>query len=921
MGFSSFSSMLHPSASPFRGFSDSGNPGGDFWKATVICFFTFLILLSAGTADARFFNLSFQNLTTDMPFPNGQKAYRLGNVNNGNGTMVFERLTLTDLQLLASLDGMNASVTSFDSDCNTAEVLLFTATAQCHSYAESHLMLNFTAYRNSVSPTYPVRINAYVYLEAYGNQTGNADCGATEYASFFVRVYNWSSGAWANFYASTGTGLRSYAGWINITINSPSYVNSTTGEVRYNISAYAYQCNGQSNTQQSMCGSMAWAYVYVDYIEVFQEVPDSYTTPVGVSYVTDSLPPTWSDVVYNETVSLTARATDSSGNGVASFPILLYAVDESGNEQLVGIGITNSTGYATSFRIISGEGYRMNFSRIAAWDGWIINNYAYVRNSTTGSQTITPPETKGRNIAIVPATYVLNLIGRMYYPGGVDWARFVWYVHDTSIQRYRGIPISQKFVNNTVSFSVWKYGLDYNCTDNSTPCDREGIFGNAQRPYWNPACIVIGQRSTTMTPLCDRTPVGYTPLRARVSVHLLSITITANVGGVVEFPNCYVDTDPYGRQVGAHRCGLFSGYRVGPLIQMNIPDNALGFSGWIAVDSYGGTLGKLMASTTYRQHEGPGNLSLTEHNLNICGMSSIQNACQVGHTEYAFSYETQTPITVPDVFLGADATGYAWLQPDRRGGLGTIGFLALYGDRNHVVGMIMGHRFGVHPFVALVQTVPEYPSTQAGWNGYEHRWLYYLFENLRFIAETQGKELSIWNYRYPNATAQANLVRSFEDLIVDFTPYLNSTLSLLVQAPTTLVYPFVVSTVLNLGDFGYLMKITYSNQTIFNKGMDAALALMTNLGNILGPPPPNCHLSNPNWNDPSSYPCYGLNFIWAGSDLLSYSERELFAYRLVELFNTLVSLAIELMKAFPELNNTSAPWTYPKWNYNWIYPE
>ncbi|MCS7145035.1 MAG: hypothetical protein NZ879_08465, partial [Archaeoglobaceae archaeon] len=161
----------------------------------------------------------------------------------------------------------------------------------------------------------------------------------------------------------------------------------------------------------------------------------------------------------------------------------------------------------------------------------MINNTAYVRDPTCGSQTITPPPDRGRNIAIVPATYVLNLVGRMYYPGGVDWARFVWFIHDTSVERHRAIPISQKFNNTSVSFSVWKFGLDYNCTDNRTPCDREGIFGTTPRPYWDPACITIGKRDDLITPFCDRTPVGNTPLRATVYVHLLSLNIGARVGG------------------------------------------------------------------------------------------------------------------------------------------------------------------------------------------------------------------------------------------------------------------------------------------------------------------------------------------------------------------------------------------------------
>ncbi|MEM1672262.1 MAG: hypothetical protein QXU31_04545 [Archaeoglobaceae archaeon] len=158
--------------------------------------------------------------------------------------------------------------------------------------------------------------------------------------------------------------------------------------------------------------------------------------------------------------------------------------------------------------------------------------------------------------------------------------------------------------------------------------------------------------------------------------------------------------------------------------------------------------------------------------------------------------------------------------------------------------------------------------------------------------------MSIWNFRYNNSTNQANLVRAFEDLIVEFTPFLRTTLNLMISAPRTLVYPFGVSAFLSLGDIGYLMKVSYTNQTVFNGAVEASEALMRNIGNILGPPPPNCP-GNSTWNDPNSYRCYVLNFIWSGSRLQSYSERELFAYRLVELFSTLIDLLIELFKALP----------------------
>ncbi|MEM4540141.1 MAG: hypothetical protein QXP46_01425 [Archaeoglobaceae archaeon] len=887
-----------------------------------------LLVLTIFSTDARVFKLTLEGITPDMPYPNGIIQNRLDDTFNTGGTIVTERLSLGDFIVLASLDGIELSVTSWDSDCSgtqsrrcawlTLSALQY-GQAQCHSYATAILQLNFSVFRPSISSTNPVNISAFLRWEAEGDAAdSNWNCDGTEYANFYIQVFNWSNGSWGTIISSTGYGVRSGAGWYNISLTSPVYANATTGELRYRIVVDAYDCHGREEERDAMCGSLARAELYVDYLELIQNVPDTFLQPVCVYSIQENFPATWKDIWHNQTVDFIVEARNDTNVNVAFFPVKLYAIDEYGNEQLLGVGITNSTGRTSFFRITSGEGYRMNFSRIEAWDGWIINNNAYVKNITCGEQSINPPETRGRNIAVVPAKYILNLIGRMYYPGGVDWARFVWYIDDVSVQKHRDVAISQKFLNNTASFSVWKFGFDYNCTDNRTPCDREGIFGTTTNPPWNPACIVIGQRNTTLTPFCNRPPVGFTPVRSTLSLCLFSlITITVTVGGVIKNPNCYIDADPYGNPIGAHRCGLFSGYRVGPLIQMNIPDNALGYTAQLAIAQFG-SLSALMFGTNYSQHEGPGNISLSSRTLTICGMTTTQQAFNSPHTEYVFSNPVSAPISMSTPY--GTATGNAILQPDRPGGLGLIGFLGLYGDQNHVVGVILGHRFGIHPFVAIVQTVPYYPTTQAGWAGYEHLWLYYLYENLRFIAETWGKEMSIWNFRYNNATNQANLVRAFEDLIVEFTPFLRTTLNLMISAPRTLVYPFVVTTFLNLGDIGYLMKVSYTNQTVFNKAVEASEALMRNLGNILGPPPPNCPV-NSTWNDPNSYRCYGLNFIWSGSRLLSYSERELFAYRLVELFSTLIDLQIELFKALPELNNTSAPWAYPRWNYNWIHPE
>lgn len=870
---------------------------------------TIILIPLIAKGSALLFTQSFDGVTVDMLYPNGYKekgTYSQRDSTPVSRTLWGDRFNPSDIVLISKKDGSFLSVAVQDSVCYS-DAGIYPQT-DCISYVNASVYLNFSVKANEISVSNPFNVSIYAKYEMYGNCSRNAaGASCNNFTRFYVQVYNFTGSRWDTFYQNT-TGSSeeiSYENWFNISVNNSTRY-TLGGIVRVRIFAEAQDFSSYQNLGQSMCGASAYIRLYVDYVEGRLNVPDSNTTRVCVGVNRITYPKEWGDVIHNETLSFLLTATTTGGSPVPNFPVKVNVTDEYGNQQTVAIGVTNSSGITPFVRVVGGEAYRAKFSKIEAWDRYMINNNAYVKDSSCGEVPLNPTG-DGTNVSIVPARYILNLVGRMYYPGGVDWARFVWYIEDTSVIRHRNIPISQKFTNNSTSFTVWKYGFDYNCTDNSTPCDREGLYGNVQTPDWNGACIAIGRTDDYMTPYCSRPPTGFTFITARLTA--LGF-IVVRIAAVQEAPNCYMD--PY----GLHRCGFLSGYRVGPLIQINIPDNALGWTASLAIQDYGGSLRSFMANTNYSHHESPGTLRLGTHRINLCGVTATTGAANVGSSEYAFS----RTISVPTSALGGLATGTSYIEPDTKGGLGLIGFFGLYGDQKHVVGVILGHRFGIHPFVALVQTVPYYPTTQAGWTNYEHLWLYYLYENLRFIAETWGKEMSIWNYRYNNATNQANLVRAFEDLIVEFTPFLKTTLDLMVSAPRTLVYPFVVSVFLNLGDFGYLMKVSYSNQTIFNKAVEASEALMRNLGNILGPPPPNCSI-DPTWNDPNSYQCYGLNFIWSGSRLLSYSERELFAYRLMELFSTIIDLQIELMKAIPELNNSSSPWAYPKWNYNWIHPE
>lgn len=263
-------------------------------------------------------------------------------------------------------------------------------------------------------------MNIYATWEANGTVSGDAT-GSCDYgsgtAAFYIYAWNWNTNGWDTVYTdpNSGSGYRSGSGWYNITITDTAYINATTGEIIIAPAVYAYSCNSESNWPRSMCGSYAWSHLYVDYVEAVLNVPDANTTPVCVGYVSSNLPSDWSDVVWNETLSFQARAY-SGGSNIPYFPIKLYAKDEYGGEQLVAVGITDNTGTTPFMRVVGGEGYRMNFSRIEAWDTWMINNNAYVKDTTCGSQTVTPPAGKGRDIAVVPSQYTLNLIGSYTTP-------------------------------------------------------------------------------------------------------------------------------------------------------------------------------------------------------------------------------------------------------------------------------------------------------------------------------------------------------------------------------------------------------------------------------------------------------------------------------------------------------------------------
>ncbi len=447
------------------------------------------------------------------------------------------------------------------------------------------------------------------------------------------------------------------------------------------------------------------------------------------------------------------------------------------------------------------------------------------------------------NIAIIPGSYNITLVGRMYYAGGADWIKVNWYIDENSVTRPYSIPMVQKFLGNRVSVTIWKYGIDDYCTD--PDCHKEGIYENNgydKDTDWDGACIAVGSK----TPMCERSP-GY-------DYDIFFGLIRGHVY------NCY--GDPSGPHPGMHDCNYFSGYRIGPFIQMNIPDHALGTLAAIVIKALSeGDLAKFMRSINYSQHEGPEGVLL--------GVN----------TEYAIT------------------NGLFGILADPKGGLGVVGFIGLIADEKHVVGLMMGHRYGIHPFTAIITTVPSYPNTESGWKSYFDTWIYHLLDNLIYTIKKTGEELLIWNLRYSSSDDVLDLNRAFNNFLTDFLPYTREVLWLVVNCEKTVNHPFIVSIFVQFKDSSVMIDKILTNQTLYSKFKDAISEILNQTPNILGPP------------DAS----YGLNYMLSQRIKIPLSERQEFNYKMLQLLDQLIEVLITTMRELPAMEKED-----PSWMHNWI---
>ncbi|MEM1672267.1 MAG: hypothetical protein QXY92_08910 [Archaeoglobaceae archaeon] len=646
--------------------------------------------------------------------------------------------------------------------------------------------------------------------------------GSAQDSNDLVRLFafNFDTNSWT----STLTSIRGGPTWLNYTFTNPDPFISPSG---YMHLAFVGDPEGFGDTN---------ARPRTDYIELEVTVDDAYVQTACVQVVSENIRD-WDGFFDTDTITTVARATTIGGSVIPWYYNFSYKVEwdylESGTGYF-GIGFLDSSGNA----LVSGSPISGGIT-----DKWRVALKVVVRDAIvngtpyTGNALCSESGPIASNVAITPSSYTLTLIGRMYYNGGADWIRVVWFVDRNSVTKPYPIPVVQKFIGNKASVTIWKYGIDDYCTDPN--CHREGIYGNMSADTdWNGACIAVG----TTTPYCSRSPSGA----------------------------CY--GDPQGPHPGRHDCIYFSGYRVGPFIQMNIPDHALGFLAAIVINLIGGSLDAFMRATYYDQHEGPyGILSRDAR----CGPLNPS-------TEQALTH------------------GVLGLFSDPKGGLGVVGFVGLIADNQHAIGIMMGHRYGIHPMVAVVSTIPSYPTTESGWRAYMDSWLYYLLTNAIYVVKVSGEELGVWNLRYPTQNDALNLSRAFNSFLTDFLPYTREVLWLVVNCGKAVSHPFIVSTYIQLKDTFEIAQRIRTNSTLNSVFVNLVGEIFNQLPSFIGPP------------DASS----GLNYLFKSSVQLPVSEKQNFAYVVLQLLDQVTDVIVTLFREIPLMEISTR--ANPGWNFNWI---
>ncbi|WP_290623506.1 MULTISPECIES: hypothetical protein [unclassified Archaeoglobus] len=691
-------------------------------------------------------------------------------------------------------------------------------------------------------------IELHAYVSAVQGYNGNS------------YIYLWDG---STFVYQTQIGV----GWNNISI-SPSYVSSN-GELYVLFITQAYAT--------SSWGSVSFtAYIRIDYIEVVAVVPDTAVQTACAQFISGA-PRDWDGIFDDDTLTFVGRVTDTSGSPIPNYPIVSGGV-WTGGYGIMATGYTNSTGYATlTGRPIDGgitDKWRVNFA-VAILGDVMVNGNAYQIGSSCYI------DYGAYNVAVTPGSYDIMLVGRYWDNGGGDWVRIRWIAEAGDVSHVNlggyNIPVAQRF--DDWDFLLWKIGVPDPNNDNDG--EIEGVNGNTNdmNSAAYPACV-----GPDTSPYCP----GMDSCRNGRSINVLLI------GYIGSYPPGCCIRERSG-SVDAHDCGTYmSGYRFGPLLEFNLPDHALGEPGKSAMficQEYN-TLSGMLRTTSYSGHEGCGG-----GNCRISCTACLWSIINIGQSPGATEYLAMSGYT----YLGTTI-----IRPWPNGGLGTLSFIGLAADNQHVVGLVVGHRWGVHPFLALVTSMPSgtYPADTdtAGWQNFYPTWIYYLLRNVAYNIKVMGEELWHWSDRYP-PSGEDNIIlanRAFNTLLLDFLPYLDETLWILQASGNNTIHPFIVTTFTQLYDNARIVKYIVTNSTLRSEFANTIGTALTYLPNITGTV------------DGST----GLNYFLKYRVQMPYNEKESVNYQLMKLLNQLTSFVITILHHIPIMEY--AP-NSPGWNFgNWI---
>jgi len=660
-----------------------------------------------------------------------------------------------------------------------------------------------------------------------------------------IQAYIW------NFAAGSWELYANYANidldwmWINFSTDSPSNYISNSGEVYVLFQSRARAGLWSSDT----------ANVDVDYIEAVAVVPDSQVKKVCAHFISGA-PRNWDGIFDDDILTFTGSVIDTDSNPVPNYPIVSVGFWEGGYGIMV-YSYTNSSGYATlTGRPINGgitDKWRVNLG-VAVLGDVMANGNAYQIDPSCSV------DYGAYNVAVTPGSYDITLIGRYWDVGGGDWVRMRWIAEPGDVDPVsvngHNIPVAQHF--HHWDLMIWKMGVvDPNNDDNG---QTEGVNGNTNDvdAETQPACIGPDTGAYCGGYICQE-----------------------------DGECCYLDGE------GTHDCGKYlSGYRFGPLIQFNAPDHVLGVivSRTIEMCVQYSTIPDIMLQP-YSRHEGPDALPCTVH------LISLYYTLGTVSTEEAFR-DGYIIINIIKIF-----------DKDPHSGLGLPGFIGLAADNEHVVGIVLGHRYGIHPFVSVVTSMPpgSYPSDTdvSGWQNFYPTWIYYLLRNLAYNIKVMAEELVNWDKRYPNPddpqnpTNEDNIVFAniaFNKFLLDFLPYLKETLWIMEVSQNNTINTFIIATYTQIYDIARIVKYIVGNSTLRAEFGNVVGTMLNELGNIIGPP-----------NGTT-----GLNYLLNYRVYIPETEKLTFNIEFMKVLDQITSLLVKIMKNLPGME---LPQDYPWWGY------